>query len=99
MATLPNLNFPNFFSLTDLSDENLSLVKQVKNILLFNPLSVQPYKMVEHTQTIRRLFLMNSLTVFNKFVGLVIKGLKTTSQNRLATFVQRSDVNKVKKHF
>ena len=41
--------------------------------------------MVEHTQTIRRPFLMNSLSVFDKFVGLVIKELKTTSQNRLVT--------------
>ena len=55
--------------------------------------------MVKHTQTIRQLFLMNSLSVFDEFVGLVIKGLKITNQNRLVTFVQRPDVFKVKKHF
>ena len=31
--------------------------------------------MVKHTQTIRRLLQMNCLSVFDHFVGLLIKGL------------------------
>ena len=33
--------------------------------------------MVKHTQTIRRLLPMNCLSVFDYFVGLALKGLKT----------------------
>ena len=35
----------------------------------------QPQKMVKHTQTIRRLFQTNCLTVFDHFVRLSLKGL------------------------
>ena len=35
----------------------------------------QPHKMVKHTQIICRLFPMNCLSVFDHFVGLVLKGL------------------------
>ena len=34
------------------------------------------YKMVEHTQTIRRLLPTNYLSVFDLFVGLALKGLR-----------------------
>ena len=32
--------------------------------------------MVKHTQTVRRFFPMNYLSVFDHFVGLALKGLK-----------------------
>ena len=32
--------------------------------------------MVKHTQTIRRLFLTNYLSVFDHFLGLALKGLR-----------------------
>ena len=35
----------------------------------------QPHKMVKHTQTIRRLLPTNYLSMFDHFVGLVLKGL------------------------
>ena len=35
----------------------------------------QPNKMVEHSQTIRRLLPTNCLSVFDHFVGLELKGL------------------------
>ena len=49
----------------------------VLNMLLMNdyPFKRQPYKMVKHTQTIRRLVLTNCLSVFDHFVGLTLKGL------------------------
>ena len=40
---------------------------------MFNP---QPYKMVKHIQTNRRLLPTNCLSVFNHFVGLMVIGLK-----------------------
>ena len=40
-----------------------------------NPLSVNPPKMVKHTQKIRRMFLTNSLSVSNHFVALAPTGL------------------------
>ena len=36
----------------------------------------QPHKLVKHTQTIRRLLSTNCLSVFDQFVGLVLKGLR-----------------------
>ena len=42
---------------------------------VFNPLSADPTKMVKHTQTIGKLS-TNCLSVFDSFVGLVLKGLK-----------------------
>ena len=36
----------------------------------------QPQKMVKHTQTIRQLSPTNCLSMFDLFVGLVVKGLK-----------------------
>ena len=41
-----------------------------------SPFKRQIYKMVKHTQTIRRLLSTNCLSVFDHFVGLVLKGLK-----------------------
>ena len=37
----------------------------------------QPHKLVKHTQTIRRVLPTNCLSVFDDFVGLVLKGLIT----------------------
>ena len=37
--------------------------------------------MVKHTQTIRRLLPTNCLSVFDHFVGLVLKGLKKNKVN------------------
>ena len=42
---------------------------------VFNPLSADPTKMVKHTQTIGKLS-TNCLSVFDSFVGLMLKGLK-----------------------
>ena len=44
--------------------------------LEFNPSKCQYHKMVKHTQTIRHNLLINCLSVFDKFVKLVHKGLK-----------------------
>ena len=43
------------------------------------PFKRQPHKMVKHTQTIRRLLLMNSLSVFGHSVGLALKGLNLST--------------------
>ena len=37
----------------------------------------QPHSMIKHTQRIRRLLLTNCLSVFDYFVGLALKVLKT----------------------
>ena len=42
------------------------------------PFKRQSHKMVKHTQTIRRLLPMNWLSVFEIFVGLVLKRLIIT---------------------
>ena len=47
----------------------------------FSPLSSNPVKMVKHTQTIRRQQPTNYLSVFDHFVGLVLKGLKSILQD------------------
>ena len=44
--------------------------------LVFNPLKRQPRKMVKHTQTIRRQFPDELLSVFDHFVRLALKGLR-----------------------
>ena len=41
------------------------------------PFKRQPYEMVKHTQTIRRLLPTNCLNAFDHFVGLMFKGLNT----------------------
>ena len=43
----------------------------------FEPFKREPQKMVKHTQTIRWLLPTNCLGLFDHFVGLVLKGLKT----------------------
>ena len=40
-------------------------------------MKLQPHKMVNHIQTIRRLLAMNCLSVFDHFIGLAFKGLNT----------------------
>ena len=40
------------------------------------PFKRQPHKMVKHTQIIRQLLRTNSLSVFDHFVGLALKGLR-----------------------
>ena len=44
----------------------------------FETFQRQPHKMVKHTQTIRRLFPMKCLSVFDHFVGLALKGLNNS---------------------
>ena len=39
--------------------------------------------MVKHTQTIRRLLSTNSLSVFEHFVGLTLKGLKHQNPSKV----------------
>ena len=43
----------------------------------------QPYKMVKHTQTICRLLPTKCLSVFDHFVGLLLKGLKHVSISKI----------------
>ena len=40
------------------------------------PFKHQPHKMVKHTKTNRRQQPTNGLSVFNRFVGLALKGLR-----------------------
>ena len=50
------------------------------------------YKIVKHIQKIRRLLPTNFLSVFDHFVGLVLKGLSTFRKLKLkfpATYFQR----------
>ena len=49
------------------------MIFQIFKIYL-NPVTVNPKKMVKHTQTIRRLLRTDFLIVFDYFVGLGIKG-------------------------
>ena len=44
----------------------------------------QPYKMVKHTQTIRRLLPANCLNVFDHFVGLGVKVLIASLINEMS---------------
>ena len=48
--------------------------------VLINPLSSNPTKKVNHTQTTRRLLQTNCLCVFDHFVGLTFEGLNTYHQ-------------------
>ena len=43
----------------------------------FSSFKPQPHKMVKHTQTIRRLFPTNCLSLFDHYVGFALKGLIT----------------------
>ena len=45
----------------------------------------KPHKMVNHTQTIRRLLLTNFFSVFDHFVGLALKGLRVLNDKQLNT--------------
>ena len=45
------------------------------------PFKCQPQKMIKHTQTIRWLLPTSCLSVFDHFVGLALRGLKTCSCN------------------
>ena len=53
------------------------MLSQIQNIAtgFIQPFKRQPHKMVEHTQTIRRQFVDECLSVFDHFVGLTLKGL------------------------
>ena len=53
------------------------LSSQIKNIAtgFIQPFKRQPHKMVEHTQTIRKQFVDECLSVFYHFVGSTFKGL------------------------
>ena len=52
----------------------------------------EPHKMVKHTQTMCRLLLTNCLSVFDHFVGLVLKGLKSFDRGS-CTFLFVRDPN------
>ena len=52
--------------------------------------------MVKHTQTIRRLLPMNCLSVFDHFVGLVLKGLMLTTR---ATLMYKDVVENKQRHY
>ena len=44
----------------------------------------QPHKMVKQTQTVRRLLPTNCLSVFDHFVGLALKGLKSLTSTGIS---------------
>ena len=46
----------------------------------YEPFKRKSHKVVKHTQTIRRLFPANCVSVFHHFVGLALQGLKCYSQ-------------------
>ena len=48
----------------------------------------QPYKKLKHTQTIRRLLLTNCLSVFDYFIGLVLKVLSKLFMTCKLTILQ-----------
>ena len=51
--------------------------QKLTNSLKFTePFKRQPYKIVKHTQTIRRLLPTNCSSVSDHFVGLAFKGLR-----------------------
>ena len=54
--------------------------------LTLEPFKRQSQKIVKHNQTIRRQQLTNCLSVFDHFVGLVLKGLRSDS-NKFKEFV------------
>ena len=54
--------------------------------LTLEPFKHQSQKIVKHNQTIRRQQLTNCLSVFDHFVGLVLKGLRSDS-NKFKDFV------------
>ena len=54
--------------------------------LTLEPFKHQSQKIVKHNQTIRRQQLTNCLSVFDHFVGLVLKGLRSDS-NKFKEFV------------
>ena len=55
--------------------------------------------MAKHTQTIRRLLPTNCLSVFNRFVGFALKGLKLTAATmQLQQMNSSTDLN-VMRHF
>ena len=48
----------------------------------------QPHKMVKHTQTICRQQSTNCLSVFDNFVGFVLKGLKENLSKVFGKFIR-----------
>ena len=56
--------------------EYTSLRYHRERLWKLNPFSVNPHKMVKHTQTIGQQQLTNCLGVFDHFVGLALKGLR-----------------------
>ena len=80
--------------------ETSGIIKWVKSIFsschfsappkCFNPLSVNPHKMVKHTQTILRLLSTNCFSVVDHFVGLALEGLKRVLHNIFEGTVKKS---------
>ena len=56
-----------------------NLISQSSATMNLNPLNTNPYKMVKHTQTIRRQP-TNCLRMFDHFVGLALKGLNCNNR-------------------
>ena len=61
--------------------------------MIFNPLNTNPTKWSNTLKTIRRFLPTNCLRVFNHFVGLALKGLKSNLIIRISKRVVR-DQNK-----
>ena len=65
---------------TTKEEKKYTIWREYTRDYLFNLLSANPKKLVKHTQTIRRqnqLLPTNCLSVFDQFVGLVLKGWKS----------------------
>ena len=57
-----------------------------------SPFNRQPYKMIIHIQTIRGLLPTDSLSVFDHFVRLALKGLMVVMKNTLEIFKLRKSL-------
>ena len=66
--------FPNFSWRTVISKKQAAKIR-TKDKNKYKLFKRQPYKMIKYTQTIRRLYPTNCLSVFDHFVVLALKGL------------------------
>ena len=66
---------------------NCSLISGVNCFEQIDPFKRQPQKIVKHTQTFRRQFAKNCLSVFGHFVILALKGLFYTNSKTNLTIL------------
>ena len=76
-------------SIVTFEEVNASQLGSIRGI--FKPFKRQPHKMVKHTQTIRRQQPTNWLSLFDHFVGLVLKSLRPC-QSFMTKFFAKSSI-------